>query len=205
MDSGPAESFIHRHPPEANVWEAGLFLGGLFISDRNGFRGATVFSPGHRPIVQPVSRFDQPALEMGMRCILSAELRRRRAGGHAGGRADRLRQLGDVLAARAHAVVQLPYWSVVPFVVGGMGYWHVLNDFSGDDSDPAFHFGVGAKVNVTRSLSVRLDVRDSITNQRGDGRYPHNIEALAGANIVLGRSPARSIDNDADGVTDDRG
>jgi OOP family OmpA-OmpF porin len=109
-----------------------------------------------------------------------------------------------VLAARAQAVVQLPYWSVVPFATAGVGYWGVLNDVSGNDSDPAFHFGGGAKVHLTNNLAVRVDIRDTITNQRGDGDYPNNIEALAGASFVVGRKPAAPADSDRDGVQDER-
>jgi OOP family OmpA-OmpF porin len=84
-----------------------------------------------------------------------------------------------------------------------MGMWRVLNDVSGDDSDMAFHFGAGAKVNLTHNLAVRLDIRDSITNQRGDNRYPNNIEALAGANLVFGRVKDAPADSDRDGVIDE--
>jgi outer membrane protein OmpA-like peptidoglycan-associated protein len=108
-----------------------------------------------------------------------------------------------VLAARAQVVVQSPFWSVVPFLVGGVGYWNVRNDVSGNDSDPAFHYGGGVKVNVTENLAVRMDIRDSVTNQRANGDFPHNIEALAGANLVFGREPLGPKDGDRDGVFDD--
>jgi OOP family OmpA-OmpF porin len=43
-----------------------------------------------------------------------------------------------------------------------------------------------------------------VTNQRGDNSYPHNIEALAGANLVFGRAPRGPKDSDRDSVADER-
>jgi outer membrane protein OmpA-like peptidoglycan-associated protein len=203
-DAGESDDFLHRQKPQANLWEAGVFLGPLFISDRNSFRGRTVVNPGRPPTVQPISTFKQPSVEIGIRggyfplSFLGGELEGMVAAAESdadGG--------ATVLAARLHVVAQLPYWSIVPFAAVGVGYWGVLNDVSGDDTDPAFHYGGGAKLNVTRNLAVRLDVRDTITNQRGDGSYPHNIEALAGANLVFGRVVAPK-DSDRDGLIDSR-
>lgn len=204
-DSGTSDSWLYRYKPQAHLFEVGGYIGGLFISDNNSFRGATVVNPGRPPTVQPVSRFKQPALEFGLRggyyplSFLGGELEGMIAAAETEG--------GDgatVLAARAQAVVQLPYWSIVPFAVGGVGYWFVNNDVSGDDTDPAFHFGAGAKVNIAKNVALRVDIRDTITNQRGGTDYPHNIEALAGANLVLGRTAqAVAKDSDGDGANDD--
>jgi OOP family OmpA-OmpF porin len=204
-DAGESDDFLHRYKPQANLIEVGLFVGPLFISDENSFRGPTVVSPGVPPRVKPLTQFKQPAAEIGIRggyyplSFLGGELE----GMIAVAESD-IDQGVTVLAARVQAVAQLPYWSVVPFAVAGVGYWGVLNDVSGNDQDPAFHYGAGAKLNVTHNLAVRVDVRDSITNQRGSGNYPHNIEALAGANLVFGRTPAAPKDSDRDGVGDDR-
>jgi outer membrane protein OmpA-like peptidoglycan-associated protein len=203
-DAGESDDFLHRYKPQANLVEVGLFVGPLFISDNNSFRGPTVVSlPGLSPTVKPLTEFKQPAPEIGVRggyyplSFLGGELE----GMIAVAESD-ANQAVTVLAGRVQAVVQLPYWSIVPFAVAGVGYWGVLNDESGDDSDPAFHFGVGGKLNVTHDLALRVDVRDSITNKRGNGDYPHNIEALAGANLVFGRTSALK-DSDRDGVVDD--
>jgi outer membrane protein OmpA-like peptidoglycan-associated protein len=204
-DSGATDDYLHRYAPQANLVEVGLFVGPLFISDNNSFRGATVVSPDRPPSVKPLSTFKQPAVEIGLRggyyplSFLGGELE----GMVAVAESD-TDQAVTVLAARAQAVAQLPFWSIVPFATAGVGYWAVRNDVSGNDSDPVFHYGGGAKVNVTDSLAVRLDVRDSISNQRGTGNYPHNIEALAGANLVFGRTPQGPKDSDRDSVVDDR-
>ncbi|HTV22568.1 MAG TPA: OmpA family protein [Polyangiaceae bacterium] len=204
-DTGTSGDFIHRYRPRPRLWEVGAFIGPLFISDNNSFRGPIVINPGRPPTVQPVSRFDQPAVEFGIRggyfplSFLGAELE----GMIAAAQTD-TNDGATVFAARGQAVLQLPYWSVVPFAVGGLGYWFVNNDVSGNDSDPAFHFGGGAKVNVARNVAVRFDLRDTITNQRASNDRPHNIEALAGASLVLGR-PVQAVveDGDGDGAKDD--
>jgi outer membrane protein OmpA-like peptidoglycan-associated protein len=202
-DQGGASDFMHRYKPQANLWEVGAFIGPLFISDENSFRSATVVTPGRPPAVKPISSFRQPALELGIRggyyplTFLGGELE----GMLAVPETDSDQGV-TVLAARAQVVVQSPFWSLVPFLVGGVGYWNVQNDVSGNDADPAFHYGGGAKLNVTDNLAVRLDIRDTITNQRGGGSYPHNVEALAGANLVFGRQPVAAEDADRDGVSD---
>jgi outer membrane protein OmpA-like peptidoglycan-associated protein len=204
-DAGGTDEYLHRFKPQADLVEVGLFVGPLFISDDNSFRGPTVVSPGLPPSVKPLSTFKQPAVEIGLRggyypfSFLGGELE-----GMVAVAESNTDQGVTVLAARAQVVAQLPYWSIVPFATAGVGYWAVRNDVSGNDSDPAFHYGAGAKVNLTHDLAVRVDVRDSITNQRGTGDYPHNIEALAGANLVFGRKPEGPRDSDRDNVADDR-
>lgn len=204
-DSAGTSGFLHRYQPQSNLWEVGAFVGPLFISDQNSFRSRTVVNSGRPPTVMPVSTYDQASLELGVRgayfplSFLGAELEGMMAFAES--------DAGDsatVLGARFHALAQLPYWSVVPFAVAGMGYWSVLNDASGNDSDPAFHFGGGVKVNVSSSVAVRVDIRDTVTSRRGELGYPHNIEALAGANLVLGRVPEGPKDSDRDSVPDER-
>ncbi len=204
-DTADSNDFMHRYAPQANLWEVGVFMGPVFISDDNSFRGPTVVTPGLPPDVKPLSRFKQPAPEIGIRgayyplSFLGGEIEAMAAVAESDSG-----EGATVLAARGHAVLQIPYWSLVPFAVAGVGYWNVLNDVSGNDADPAFHYGGGAKLNVTSNLAVRVDVRDTVTNQRGDGRYPHSLEALAGAHLVFGRAPSAPKDSDRDNVADER-
>lgn len=199
------ESWIHRYPPQDDLIEVGVFLGPVFISDNNSFRSPPVYNADAPPIVRPFTTFKQPAVEIGLRggyyplSFLGGELE-----GMLTSAESDTEDGVTIIAARAQAVVQLPYWSIVPFAVGGIGYWNILNDRSGDDSDPAFHYGIGAKANITRNVAVRIDLRDSITNQRGEESYPHNIEALAGAGLVFGREDRVELDTDHDGILDDR-
>jgi outer membrane protein OmpA-like peptidoglycan-associated protein len=197
IDSGADRDYMHRYKPVAGLGELGLFLGPLFISDKNSFRGPPTLNPGAQPTFQPLSTFKQPAPEFGLRAaffplsFLGAELE-----GMVAAAENDTGNGAAVLAARGHVMLQAPFWSIVPFVLGGVGYWSVMNNESGNDTDPAFHYGGGAKINVTNNFAVRVDVRDTITNQRPVGDYPHNIEALAGANLVLGRHISKDSDDD---------
>lgn len=204
-DTANSESWLRRYRPQPDLLEVGVFIGPSFISDRNSFRSPPIYNPNAPPDVKPFSTFKQPAIEVGVRggyypfSFLGGELEAMLTAAESD-----INEGVTILAARAQAVAQLPYWSIVPFVVGGMGYWNVLNDVSGDDSDPAFHFGIGAKANISRKVALRVDLRDSITNQRGEGSYPHNIELLAGAGLVFGRKDQVPLDTDKDGYIDER-
>jgi outer membrane protein OmpA-like peptidoglycan-associated protein len=205
-DTGAEGDYLHRYQPVAGLAELGAFIGPLFLSDLHSFRGPPTLNSGANPTPRALPNFKQPAVELGIRgayfpfSFLGAELE----GMVAAAETDK----GDgvtVLAARGHVMLQSPFWSVVPFVLGGVGYWEVLNDVSGNDTDPAFHFGGGAKVNVSSHLALRLDVRDTVTNQRAVGGYPNHVEALLGGTLVLGRStPAPRKDTDGDSWTDER-
>jgi outer membrane protein OmpA-like peptidoglycan-associated protein len=202
LDTGKAEEgFLHRYTPTANTFELGAFLGTLFVSDHNSFRGPASVRDG-ATWLPPYSEYEQPSPELGLRAayfplsFLGGELE----GMAAFGASDR-GDSGTVLAARAHVVAQAPFWRLVPFVVGGAGYWAVLNDYSGDDTDPAFHFGGGVKLAANDNL--RVDVRDTITNQRAIGDVPNSVEVMAGASLLLGRAKP-VLDADGDGYLDDR-
>ena len=191
-DDAAADEYLYRYAPTAGLWELGVFGGPLFISDRNSFRDLTFEGPTQLAAIRPFSVFKQPSVELGIRggyypfSFLGAELEGLIASAET--RAD---DVATVLGGRGQFVVQAPYWSLVPFLVGGFGFWNVRNAASGNDVDPAFHFGGGAKLNISRVIALRADVRDSITNHRGNDRYPHNIEMLIGATLVLGRPDPR--------------
>jgi outer membrane protein OmpA-like peptidoglycan-associated protein len=199
LDAGKAEAdFLHRYTPQANTFEFGAFAGLLFVSDANSFRGpATVDGGVTTP--RPYSEYKQPAPELGVRAayfpltFLGAELE----GMVAVAQTDQ-RDNASIWAGRAHVVVQAPFWRLVPFVLGGAGYWAALNDYSGDDSDPAFHFGGGLKLAANDDFTFRLDVRDTITNQRAVGDVPNSLEVAAGASLQLGRAKP-VLDTDGDG------
>lgn len=203
VDTGKAdEGFLQRYVPRANTLELGAFAGMLFISDQNSFRGAPRVDGG---VVtpRPYSEYKQPSAELGVRAgyfplsFLGAELEGMLGLPQAddGGS-------GTVWAARAHAVVQAPFWRLVPFALGGAGYWAVQNKTSGNDTDPAFHFGGGVKLVANDALSLRVDVRDTITNKRAIGDMPNSLEVSAGASLLLGRAKPAPADADGDGFVD---
>lgn len=111
-------------------------------------------------------------------------------------------------ALRAQVIGQYPAWRVTPFAVLGLGRMGVLSDRMGNDADPLFHLGVGAKAALTPSLLVRLDLRDNMTQKYADsnGSQTHSVELLVGVSLVLGRprevSAVVDIDTDGDGLID---
>ena len=111
-------------------------------------------------------------------------------------------------ALRAQVIGQYPAWRVTPFAVLGVGRMGVLSSTMGNDGDPLFLFGVGAKAALTPSLSARLDLRDNMTQKyaASNGSQAHSFEMMIGLSLVLGRpqeAPAVvDIDSDRDGVVD---
>jgi OOP family OmpA-OmpF porin len=203
QDAGDSGDFLHQYTPQANTFELGAYAGMLFISDQNSFRGAADTSTG-QTVLRPYSEYKQPAPELGARLayfpltFLGGELE-----GMVGlAKADR-GDAGTLWAARAHVVAQAPFWRVTPFLLGGAGYWALNNKTSGNDTDPAFHFGGGVKLAANDDLSIRVDVRDTLTNQRALGEVPNSLEVSAGASLVLGRSKPQ-LDRDGDGFLDSK-
>lgn len=115
-------------------------------------------------------------------------------------------------AMRMHVIGQLPFWRITPFVLLGGGRLGNVSNSLGSDSDPLFHFGGGAKVYLTESALVRLDLRDNLTqrNNASDGALTHSPELLVGVSLTLGRptpvvtaaAPCKPEDTDGDGIVD---
>lgn len=115
---------------------------------------------------------------------------------------------------RAHLIAQYPGYRLVPFVVVGLGGMTVKShaDTLGKDSDPAMHWGLGAKWAFNEYLSARFDFRDNLMQKNllltgvENGDLVHNTEFLLGLSFTLGRTPwepARApVDSDNDGFVD---
>jgi outer membrane protein OmpA-like peptidoglycan-associated protein len=109
--------------------------------------------------------------------------------------------------ARGHLILQLPGPTLVPFVLVGGGVLTAGSNPTGTDTDPLFHFGAGAKLNLDDFIGLRLDVRDNITQKHDStqGTPTHHPEATLGIAFTLDtRSPPPPPppDADADGITD---
>jgi outer membrane protein OmpA-like peptidoglycan-associated protein len=111
-------------------------------------------------------------------------------------------------ALRAQVIGQYPVWRVTPFAALGFGRMGVLSSTMGNDGDPLFHFGVGAKAAITPTLSARFDLRDNMTQKyaASNGSQAHSIEVMIGISVVLGRPQEAptvvDIDTDRDGLVD---
>ncbi|MCX4246659.1 FecR domain-containing protein [Paraliomyxa miuraensis] len=94
-----------------------------------------------------------------------------------------------LFTVRAHALAQMP-WRITPTVhVGGGVVGSAASSVLGGEVDAAPYFGAGLKFYATRWAVARLDVRDVITEARGDGAA-HSPEVTLGLSVVLGRRSA---------------
>ncbi len=188
--------YMTRYRPEAGLLELGIFVGALFPSK------------DHNILLEDKAHQEYGSLvpEVGLRVgyyplsFLGAELE----GAVGKGSVDD--ESATMLAGRGHVVGQLPFWSVTPFVLGGFGRLAMHSDPLGNDGDPAYHFGAGVKVPVNEMLSVRLDLRDNLTqkyNAKPD-TLTHHPEIQLGLTGTFGRSskPEGPKDRDGDGFDD---
>jgi outer membrane protein OmpA-like peptidoglycan-associated protein len=116
-------------------------------------------------------------------------------------------ETASIAALRAHGIVQLPGYRLTPFVLVGGGQLLSKSKSIGDDDDPSFHFGVGAKLALSRSLSIRLDLRNNISSANpatidDNNGAAHHQELLLGLTWTFGRSDPPPKDRDKDGFAD---
>ncbi|MCA9687547.1 MAG: hypothetical protein KC457_35625, partial [Myxococcales bacterium] len=206
--------WIRRWAPEANTGEIGVYGGLLLIAADHELFEPNLDDPdgGFRPLRRPNPDF---GLRLGYYPLrfFGVEV-------EAGAMPSRLEDGTGVVpfTVRGAAVAQLGLWSVTPFVLVGVGMLGVSSDRAalGKDIDPAMHFGGGVKIFLDRRFQLRLDLRDVVSHQRGveNTFESHNLEALLGLSITLGRSrgaappkqgpgPRGPVDSDGDGIFDD--
>jgi outer membrane protein OmpA-like peptidoglycan-associated protein len=194
-----SESYLQRYRPEPGLFELGIFGGMMFPSDRH-----ELYDMGSRQQVP----FDPVVPEIGLRlayfplAFLGVEVE-----GAAMPAGTEDGESAGLWAARGHGVLQLPTLSVVPFVVVGGGGLGAGGDTLGTDVDGAFHFGAGVKIPLEDFVSVRLDLRDTLT-QKNAAQYraqTHHPELLAGLTFTLDRCrplPPPPPDSDGDTIVD---
>lgn len=180
------------------------------------FAGAFFPSSSHELVERgPFQKYESPAPELGGRFGLypldfvgleveGAAMPTETADGEPAG----------LWAGRAHLVGQLPLGAVIPFAVFGVGALGAGGNALGTDVDPAIHFGLGAKLPLDDFLSLRLDLRDTLSQKHGaeQGAQTHHPEVLLGLtfNLRPGKAapadakPAAPVDSDQDGVADDK-
>ena len=111
-----------------------------------------------------------------------------------------------IYAGRIHAVLQAPLPYVTPFVLVGVGRLGAISRAMANDSDPAWHFGVGAKVPFTHSFGTRVDFRDTLTEKTQQDGQAHTFELLLSLTATMGRTrhepPPPPADSDHDGFAD---
>jgi outer membrane protein OmpA-like peptidoglycan-associated protein len=202
---------IRRFAPERNMVELGIF------------GGVMVFSKTHdlyAPVTTPGEQIRRPTADLGIRAAffplrflgVEAEFAAMPAkyaaaasgpGGPGGP--------GFIYGLRGHAILQLPMYRVVPFVLGGYGMMGVSSaaTVAGKDLDPVGHLGGGVKYYLNRWIALRVDMRGYIGAQakQWPGTAGH-FETLLGVSVTLNRgkpTAAPDPDPDRDGFrADDR-
>ncbi len=117
-----------------------------------------------------------------------------------------------VYGFRGHAILQMPLFRVIPFLLGGYGLLGVNSQLVilGDDIDPAFHYGGGVKFNILRWLSARVEARQIVSaSEAKEDSGTFHFQLLAGLSVTLNRRlpkvpplppPADDPDRDNDGL-----
>ncbi|TPV94464.1 MAG: hypothetical protein B7733_15130 [Myxococcales bacterium FL481] len=194
------EPWIKRHAPTRNLVELGVFGGVLFPDELLELYEVDfdLEDEGHR-------KFDSPAPDLGLRVgyyPLAA------LGIEAEGKAipfntDNGGALGYGFGG--HLLLQIPKWSLTPFIVAGMGGLGVSSprDVVGSDVDETPYFGGGVKAYLNKRVALRVDVRDILARERIDIDRPtrSNLEVTLGLSVTLGR-PKPPSDRDGDGFID---
>jgi OOP family OmpA-OmpF porin len=206
--------WIKRWAPEPNMLEIGVYGGVMLLAARHELFSPNLDLPdqGYKPLNRLMPdlgarvgyyplRFFGVEAEGG---VLPASL--------ADGSGSPM-----LYTVRGHLVGQLGLWSITPFVLVGAGALGVSSPRAalGKDVDPALHFGGGVKFYVHRLVMVRLDLRDVVTHKQSleAGFASHNLEALLGVSITLGRRKIEPLpepepepennDRDGDGIPND--
>jgi len=201
-----ADTPIRRFRPERGMVELGAF-GGAFVFSRT----HDLYDPATAPS-EPLRR---PTADLGVRAAyfplsflgVEAEFSALPATYDPGGKA-------FIYGVRAHGILQLPFYRVVPFFDGGYGLMGVRSSqaVAGNDVDPVGHYGGGVKFFVNRYLALRVDARHFVGAQAAEQRDgTSHFQALLGVSFTLGRAkpkaadpePEPTRDRDADGFLDD--
>ncbi len=198
---GGFAAYNERYKPEPNTWEAGLYAGLIFPSDQH-----NIYAPREGVVQEP---YAGTAPELGMRiayfplAFLGIEAEAFAAPTQVDSGRSAMLYGGD-----AHLIGQLPNMSLTPFILIGGGILGAISEPMGNDSDPAIRLGAGLKAPLGREVSLRLDLRDTMTQKydAADGDQTHHPEILLGATFTLGRAgteaPSPPPDSDRDGVID---
>jgi outer membrane protein OmpA-like peptidoglycan-associated protein len=204
--SAPAEStrepFIRRHAPRRNSWHLGI-AGGVFLPSR----GLDLRSDGvmHQ-------KFERVTADLALRAayfplrFLGLELEGTvMPGGRVVGSGEPVTFWG----IRGHAILQLPFWRIVPFATLGGGGLGVQSRATavGDDLDGTMSWGGGVKLHLTRHLGLRFDVRTNLSQKAAGSDLADSEEVLLGLVVRLGPRPdapppPAPSDRDADGYLD---
>ena len=191
---------VRRLVPEANVFEFGLFGGMIFLSSKHNIQDENRLHREYKSVAPELGlRLAYfPLTFLGVEVEGAAIPAKVKDGGGAG-----------LWAARGHVVAQLPDTRITPFVLAGYGAIGGASKEMGKDVDDAVHFGLGAKAALDEVVSLRLDLRDTVSQKNLDtSGFAHHPELLLGLSMTLDRAkptpppPPAPPDGDKDGFAD---
>src|SRR6185369_15116723 len=166
-------------PPEGNVLELGIFGGVIFPSSDHNLRYEAYPQQPYSTGAEIGARLGYyPASFLG----LEAEAMT------AASKVKHTETSAALYAYRASLVLQAPLPYVAPFILGGVGRLGAISRAMANDSDPAWHFGIGAKIPITHLLSARLDLRDTLTQNTQQDGQAQTFEVLLGLFTTVERS-----------------
>jgi outer membrane protein OmpA-like peptidoglycan-associated protein len=135
----------------------------------------------------------------------------------------------SVVGYNAQLLFDLTKGKIRPFVLAGGGFHTIFPsdslknaanpiDAIKGDTDESFHYGVGLKLFVTKSIAVRLDLRHYLPPSSTDESFTNDFEGLLGISLRFGdkKEPAvvvvqpepepepEPVDTDGDGIYDDK-
>jgi hypothetical protein len=191
-DGAPFETLAVRVPPavaappaaeverEGPMFELGL-SGGLFFPSANHALGQAGVVAGHERFTTVAPKLDfrfsyLPLRWVGLEFESGVGFAKLERGPKA-----------RLIGVRGHLLGQLPY-RVTPIVYlgGGAVVLDSALDALGRDVRAGMHVGLGMKAHLTRTIALRLDVRDSVL--RGHGKpFSNNFELTIGLSAVFGR------------------
>ncbi|HYP74805.1 MAG TPA: OmpA family protein [Polyangiaceae bacterium] len=193
----PYEPYERGFPPENNLFELGIFGGAIFPSSDHNLRYEAYPQKQYAVGGEFGARLGYYPLS-----FLGVEAEAMTA-------ASKIKDTetsAAIYAGRVHAVLQAPLPYVTPFLLVGVGRLGAISRTMANDSDPAVHFGVGAKVPFTHSFGTRLDFRDTLTEKTQQDGQAHTFELLLSLTATLGRTrhepPPPPADTDHDGFAD---
>lgn len=185
------QGWLQRHRPTPGLAELGLHTGAFFPRDHELYGPRVAYEP-----LRPAG----PELGLRFAFYPLAWLGLEAESAVMPTRTTLTDSPAAVVAARAHAIAQLPY-RLAPFVLLGYGALIQTSRRLGTDIDPGMHFGAGLKLFLTPWVALRLDLRSNVAGQHGQrgGRTQH-LEALLGVSVTLGRRaperPPRPVPQD---------
>jgi len=191
------EPYQRGYPPENNLLELGIFGGAIFPSADHNFRYqaypqrelAIGGEFGARLGYYPVTFLGVEAEAMS-----------------AASRIKGTEISAAIYAGRVQAVLQAPLPFVTPFALVGIGRMGAVSRAMANDSDIAWHVGVGAKVPFTHAFGARLDLRDTFTERVQQDGPAQTFEILLSLTATIERTrlepPPPPADTDHDGFTD---